>query len=133
MSTTSPEGDIGSASEGDNKPHLTWAGIWVTGLASVAQGLAFKLTGAGVCARVGNFFTSESTYSEDAKRGKVNRSSRHDRRNRPPMKDVFNRIGNLTVADLGKDEPLYTSLWFDAVKPTTCSTTLLKRSTASKK
>ena len=58
----------------------------------------------------------DGAYEIDKKLGMVTRSFRHDRRNKKPYTDW----PPLNANDLMEDEPMYTSLWFDAVKPTTC-------------
>jgi hypothetical protein len=64
----------------------------------------------------GTFQSHHDSYDQDSKYGIVRRSSKADERNTKPYKD----FGVLSAADLGPDEPMITSLWFDAVKPSSC-------------
>ena len=64
----------------------------------------------------GTFYTSADAYALDSQLGIVRRSFHHDSRNKHRMQGkAFN-----LVDDLLPDEPVYTSLWFDAVKPVHC-------------
>eukprot|EP00527_Entomoneis_sp_CCMP2396_P006514 CAMPEP_0198140740 /NCGR_PEP_ID=MMETSP1443-20131203/3858_1 /TAXON_ID=186043 /ORGANISM="Entomoneis sp., Strain CCMP2396" /LENGTH=334 /DNA_ID=CAMNT_0043803261 /DNA_START=29 /DNA_END=1033 /DNA_ORIENTATION=- len=69
----------------------------------------------------GNFHSAQDAYDHDATLGKVRRSFKHDKRNLIPYRDFNSNIGNLLVSDLGPDEPVYTSLWIDAIKPSNCT------------
>jgi predicted SAM-dependent methyltransferase len=69
----------------------------------------------------GTFVSVEGAYDNEHKYGRVRRSFRHDERNqKKPYEDFMNDLGNLYAGDLKKGEPMYTSLWFDAVKPASC-------------
>ena len=69
----------------------------------------------------GKFVSVEGAYHDEGKFGKIGRSFRHDARNKKkPYRDFVSSMGKLYVKDLMRDEPLYTSLWFDAIKPTSC-------------
>jgi len=69
----------------------------------------------------GKFVSVEGAYDDEHRYGRVGRSFRHDVRNqKKPHEDFKNSLGNLYAADLKKGEPMYTSLWFDAVKPASC-------------
>lgn len=66
----------------------------------------------------GNFHTSDSAYDYDDRYGKIKRSFRHDKRNNvTSKKTLVSKSGSLELDDLEPGEPVYTSLWFDAVKP----------------
>jgi len=71
----------------------------------------------------GRFHSSIHAYADDEKYGKVMRSWKHDTRNAGgvllPWKSTLG-LGTLQD-DLEEGEPLYTSLWFDAIKPMNCS------------
>jgi len=69
----------------------------------------------------GTFVSIDRAYDNEDTRGKINRSLRHDHRNkRKPYKDFVSSMGNLYAKDLKMGEPMYTSLWFDAIKPDSC-------------
>mmetsp|Transcript_15547 Transcript_15547/g.29316 ORF Transcript_15547/g.29316 Transcript_15547/m.29316 type:complete len:1043 (+) Transcript_15547:169-3297(+) len=72
----------------------------------------------------GKFVSSHDVFDNDEFYGKVKRSSK-DVRNVKPLKDVKNAVGTILVSDLKQGEPMYTSLWFDAVKPMSCEHTLV--------
>lgn len=115
----------GSTHSGHGQTHMT---VWtVDSLPTIFEDLGFEIKHREHFDDHGVFQTSERAYASDNVRGKVHRSFRHDKRNIHPMKDFHSRIGNLTVAGLGKDEPMYTSLWFDAVKPMSCEANILQR------
>jgi len=69
----------------------------------------------------GKFHSQERAYAYDEVYGKVMRSWKHDTRNNDGVPLPWNSsLGNLED-DLEDGEPLYTSLWFDAVKPEICA------------
>jgi predicted SAM-dependent methyltransferase len=70
----------------------------------------------------GTFVSVEGAYDDEHKYGRVRRSFRHDDRNqKKPYEDWKDVTGNyLDAKDLKNGEPMYTSLWFDAVKPASC-------------
>lgn len=69
----------------------------------------------------GKFVSVEGAYDDEHKYGRVGRSIRHIVRNqKKPYEDYKNSLGNLYAADLNKGEPMYNSLWCDAVKPASC-------------
>jgi Uncharacterized protein conserved in bacteria len=72
----------------------------------------------------GHFHSATDAYDKDDVYGKVNRSLKHDVRNMKPYKSISNTMGTLNADDLKPDEPMYTSLWFDAVKPLDCDVLL---------
>jgi len=67
----------------------------------------------------GTFHSDEDAYNEDHVYGIILRSGKHDPRNKNPFANVSS-IGQLSEGDLRPGEPMFTSLWFDAVKPTSC-------------
>lgn len=70
---------------------------------------------------LGNFFSEADAYAEDEMYGEVQRSWKRDRRNAENVSlPWISPIGSL-LDDLTEDEPLYTSLWFDAIKAQNCS------------
>lgn len=91
----------------------------------------FRATGFDIIPRehfdmYGIFHSSADAYDKDNEYGKVMRSLKHDGRNVKPYKNVSNSIGKLHAGDLKADEPMYTSLWFDSVKPVSCDIILTK-------
>ena len=69
----------------------------------------------------GDFHSSNEAYENDELYGMIRRSFRNDERNKIKSKaEIVNEYGRLDPTDLGPQEPLYTSLWFDAVKPVDC-------------
>lgn len=71
----------------------------------------------------GDFVAAPGAYDQDDALGIVRRSFRNDSRNAPDYKGV---IAPLDTADLRPGEPVYTSLWIDAVKPPDCQETLVQ-------
>ena len=69
----------------------------------------------------GSFHSEEDAYFHDEQYGKVRRSFRHDGRNKEGVVLPWENppIGSL-LDDLKEGEPLYTSLWFDVIKPLNC-------------
>lgn len=68
----------------------------------------------------GAFHSSPDSYRLDATLGKIRRSMRHDPRNEPGFRLRHNSTMGALLNDLQEDEPVYSSLWFDAIKPDSC-------------
>mmetsp|Transcript_3093 Transcript_3093/g.8761 ORF Transcript_3093/g.8761 Transcript_3093/m.8761 type:complete len:372 (-) Transcript_3093:49-1164(-) len=81
----------------------------------------------------GEFFSAKDAYKDDETIGKIKRSMLHDKRNVANYNGtVGNSMGTLRYDDLQKAEHPYTSLWFDAVKPSTCTSHMSGLGLASK-
>ena len=76
----------------------------------------------------GEFVSSKDAYAHDEVLGRVSRSWRHDSRNARNISLPWNSSLALGVLldDLDQGEPVYTSLWFDAVKPFSCPSAFTK-------
>ena len=70
----------------------------------------------------GKFVSAYGAYGDDGRLGKVQRSFRHDSRNKKPYQSwMLLGIQELDAKELRPDEPMFTSLWFDAIKPASCT------------
>ena len=79
----------------------------------------------------GKFHSQDRGYAYDEKYGKVTRSWKHDRRNIEVLPLPWKSPLGILEDDLEDGEPLYTSLWFDAVKPESCASILGELATSS--
>lgn len=66
----------------------------------------------------GKFVSVEGACRDEGEFGKISRSFQNDRRDK--VKPYRDWEKSLKAADLRQDEPMYTSLWFGAVKPESC-------------
>ena len=109
----------GSTSSGQGQSHMvSWT---FDNLTPLFQDAGFKIVPREHFDARGDFQTSDNAYDYDERYGKIKRSFRHDKRNNVTSKNVIvSKSGRLDPSDLKPGEPIYTSLWFDAVKPKDC-------------
>jgi Uncharacterized protein conserved in bacteria len=113
----------GTESNAGQNHMVAWT---VESLPTIFENVGFEIQLKEYFTKGGKFVTSSGVFDNDGIYGKVKRSSK-DERNEKPYKDVHNELGALFVSDLQEGEPMYTSLWFDAVKPSACNYTLSKK------
>lgn len=105
----------GSTPSGAGQKHMvSWT---VDTLPPIFQKVGYEIERREYFAENGTFVSVSDAYDDADKLGKVSRSFRNDVRNKKPYK---NFKSTLYVNDLRGGEPMYTSLWFDAIKPISC-------------
>jgi len=106
----------GGTPSGSDQNHMV--AYTIDNLAPIFQNLGYEITAQEYFKQDGTFVSQPDAYAMDDVLGKVRRSNKHDERNELPYKNW----GEVLVATDRKsqDEPMYTSLWFDAVKPKAC-------------
>jgi len=95
----------------------------IDNLAPIFQNLGYEITAQEYFKQDGTFVSQPDAYAMDDVLGKVRRSNKHDRRNKLPYRNwglVLGRPDLVATDRTSQDEPMYTSLWFDAVKPKAC-------------
>ena len=108
---------IGGTPSGAGQNHMV---SWTVGtLPPIFEKVGFKIEMKEYFSMGGDFYSAKGAYDDEGTQGKVTRSFRNDRRNnQKPYRDWQ---GQLYAKDLKGDEPMYTSLWFDAIKPSSCN------------
>lgn len=101
-----------------NKGQHHMVAYTVDSLPPIFRSLGFQIYAREFFDSNGDFHTSEEVYENDNTLGKIDRSYHHDHRNKNQITDKS--TFDFLKKDLRLGEPVYTSLWFDAVKPTDC-------------
>lgn len=114
----------GTTPSGEGQQHMvTWT---VDTLPVIFSKVGYEIDLKEYFSADGKLVSVSGCYEEDSSLGKVKRSFKHDHRNQiKPYKSwksefVWSLGSELDANELQKDEPMYTSLWFDAVKPASC-------------
>lgn len=112
----------GGTASGHGQRHMVaWT---IDSLTPIFQSTGFRIVPKEYFDDKGVFHTSDEAYEDEARLGKIRRSYRNDKRNKLPKDEIVrSKIGDL-LPDTRPGEPRYTSLWFDAVKPKSCSATM---------
>lgn len=90
----------------------------IDNLAPIFRNLGYEISAHEYFEQNGTFVSKPDAYAMDDVLGKVRRSNKHDGRNKLPYRN-WNGVLNATDRK-SQDEPMYTSLWFDAIKPKDC-------------
>eukprot|EP00592_Proboscia_alata_P002628 CAMPEP_0194367234 /NCGR_PEP_ID=MMETSP0174-20130528/15271_1 /TAXON_ID=216777 /ORGANISM="Proboscia alata, Strain PI-D3" /LENGTH=387 /DNA_ID=CAMNT_0039142833 /DNA_START=66 /DNA_END=1229 /DNA_ORIENTATION=+ len=106
----------GGTASGTGQNHM--AAYTIDNLAPIFRNLGYEISAQEYFEQNGTFVSQPDAYIMDDVLGKVRRSNKHDGRNKLPYR---NWNGVLDSTDRkSQGEPMYTSLWFDAVKPKVC-------------
>jgi len=111
----------GGTPSGSGQNHMV--AYTIDNLAPIFQNLGYEITAQEYFKQDGTFVSQPDAYAMDDVLGKVRRSNKHDRRNKLPYRNwglVLGRPDLVATDRTSQDEPMYTSLWFDAVKPKAC-------------
>jgi len=110
----------GGTSSGHGQKHMVaWT---VDNLCPIFQSVGFQIVQREHYDYKGDFFSAPDAYDKDETIGKIKRSQKHDKRNAEDFEvKTQNHMGRLSRDDLKEGENVYTSLWFDAVKPKDCT------------
>lgn len=109
---------VGGTPSGSGQNHMVaWT---IDNMPPLFESVGFEIVQREHFDVTGKFFTAPDAYEKDQEYGMVTRSFKHDYRNVKPYKDFKNPTGIILANELKEGEPMYTSLWFDAVKPAAC-------------
>jgi len=112
----------GGTNSGSGQHHMVaWT---IENLPPLFESAGFEISPVEYFDASGKFHSAKDAYDGDRSYGKVRRSWKHDGRNVKPYVDHSYNWGKLSTTDLAADEPLFTSLWFDAIKPQSCDAIL---------
>jgi len=105
----------GKIPSGNGQSHMVaWT---IDNLCPIFEDMGFEVVKREYFDAQGEFHTSVKAYEDESIFGKVRRSSRHDARNQASHS---NSMFSPLLPDLQRNEPWFTSLWIDVVKPLEC-------------